>query len=167
MAENVVAEVIPADISNPSEEESFLPSFLPELPAYLEKDLSLLKVDEGYRASRHCRVFTADEKANWLRAYSSKGGSYTGACEAIGANFDTVYLAISDDQEWQRQFRHLKLAMGDGVQSFSYKMALTPKGTTDRMAQLRRFFPSVYRNSDTQVNVGVAVNFRPWRRKPA
>ena len=158
MEEIIEAQIAPQVASDPD----ILPALLPELPAYLEKDIQQLQSDQALvdqlGTSKFCRNFSADEKAAFLRAFRASGGSFTRACEVISARYATVWHHLSIDREWSQQLSYLKLAMGEKVESFSYKMALTPRGVTDRMAQLKRFFPSVYRNNDQPIQVGIAIN---------
>ena len=142
-------------------QESLVSRLLPELPEYLEHSFRNLKNDTNFGT----RNLTKEEKATFCRVYAS-GGNIRSACEKAGFSIPTLYNHLERDPDFQASLSLAKLSMCDNVQSVSYRQALTPKGTFDRGLQLRRFLPSVYRNSDTQVNVGVAVNFRPWRRSP-
>ena len=161
MAENAIAEVIPADIST-DPTESLAARLLPELPEYMEVVLRNLKDDNGFSQKN----LTAEEKQTFCRAYASSG-SLEIASETVKISVQTAYRHLDRDPDFAGAFSLAKLSLGGKIQTKSVEMALTDKGTFDRGLQLRRFFPSVYRNNDAQVNVGIVVNARPWRRKPS
>ena len=157
----VQAEVVPAVSAPAVPEESVASRLLPELPEYLEASFRNLKDDNSFGT----RNLTKEEKATFCRVYAN-GGNIRIACEKAGFSVPTLYNHLDRDPDFQASLSLAKLSMCDDVQSVSYQQALTPKGTFDRGLQLRRFLPSVYRNNDAQVNVGIVVNARPWR-KPA
>ena len=163
MAETQVvqAEVVPAALAPAVPEESIAARLLPELPEYMEIAFRNLKDDKDFST----RNLTSEEKASFCRTYVVKG-SLEAACDAIDISYPTMYRHLDRDPDFAGALSLAKLSLGGKIQTKSVEMALTDKGTFDRGLQLRRFFPSVYRNNDAQVNVGIVVNARPWR-KPA
>ena len=142
--------------SRPNNRVSFL---LPELPAYLERSLSQVQSDQSLPEMAIARrKFTELEKDTFIRTYVQSGGNFSLACNSIESDPDTVYFHFGLDQAWQRVFNHAKLSMGQILQSTSYNRALEPAGVIDRMCQLKRFFPSIYKENQASQML-MAINF--------
>ena len=131
-------------------------ALLPELPDYIEVELRKLQDDNGFGQ----RLLTSEEKATVCRAYL-RSGSLVRASEAIKCSPATVYRHMEIDPDFRSAFALSKYSLGDKVQAKSVERALTDGGVVDRMCQLKRFFPKVYRESAPQVSVGIALNFNP------
>jgi len=126
---------------------------LPEVPEYIEYELRKLTDDTGYGQ----RLLTAEEKATVVRMYA-ECGSLVKCSEAIHCSPATLYRHMEIDPQFRSAFSLAKLSLGDRVQTKSVERALTDNGVVDRMCQLKRFFPTVYRESQQVMNVGIAVN---------
>jgi hypothetical protein len=83
------------------------------------------------------------------------------AAAKIGGTPALLYGHLQRDPGFRSAFSLAKLSLGDKIQATSVRRALDDSGVTDRMCQLKRFFPSVYRETQPQVNVGVSLQFNP------
>ena len=129
---------------------------LPELPEYVEHELRKLQDDNGFGQ----RLLTSEEKATVCRAYL-RTGSLVKASEAIKCSPATVYRHMELDPDFRSAFALSKYSLGDKIQTKSVERALTDGGVVDRMCQLKRFFPKVYKDQQPQIAVGVSVNIQP------
>ena len=169
--ENPAPAVIPA-ISEESRQQ--VRELLPELSPYIESYFHNLTDDAGFLKNR----LTATEKEILCRVYA-KTGSIDRVCEKAGQLLHqptfsppTLYRHLEIDEDFRRAFRLAKLSTGDAIQTVSVKRALDDNGVVDRMCQLKRFFPSVYRENQQTVAVGVSINLssclsRPQQSPPA
>lgn len=130
---------------------------LPELPPYIEHELLKLQSDTNSTRS----PFTASEKATVCRVYA-RTGSLVKAAEAIHVSPTTVYRHMELDEAFRSAFALSKHSLCDRIQSKSVERALTDNGVVDRMCQLKRFAPQVYRENQSQVAVGVSIQIQPW-----
>ena len=161
MADEIeVSDPAPAPVILETAEEARqqVRNLLPELPAYIESQLSNLKSDKGFGQ----RLFTSEEKATVCRVYVATG-SLVKSAEAIKVSPTTVYRHMEIDPDFRSAFSLAKLSLGDNIQSKSVERALHDNGYVDRMCQLKRFFPSVYRESSSQVNVAVGISLNTTR----
>lgn len=126
---------------------------LPELPPYIEAAIAKLTDDKDFRG----KLLTSEQKATFCRAYADTG-SIMQAAERIHISPTTAYAHLRLDPDFQDAFALSKLSMLDTIQATSVRVAKMEKGTIDRMCQLRRLAPQVYRENQSQVNVGVALN---------
>lgn len=133
-------------------QENFAANLLPELPDYLEQSCFKLTDDAPLGKHWKTRYLTAEEKMTFVRAYVSSG-SIRKAAETSKIPVPTFYKHLQTDPDFQRAMTLAKLSMGDSLQATSYRRALEPNGVVDRMCQLKRFFPRIYRE-----NSGITVN---------
>jgi hypothetical protein len=145
---------VKSQLTTPSAEaKEGVRQLLPELPAYIEIELQKLQDDTGFGQ----RLLTSEEKATVCRLYTMYG-SVSRCAEEINCSPATLYRHMELDPDFRSAFALAKLSLGDRVQTKSVERALTNNGVVDRMCQLKRFFPNVYRESQGPVQVGVAVN---------
>ena len=156
----VAAELVPASISEESKQH--VQELLPELPSYLEAIISKLTDDKDFRG----KLLTSEQKSTFCRAYTDTG-SFEQASERIGVAPNTAYAHLRLDPAFQDAFALAKLSMLDSIQATSVRVAKMDKGTIDRMCQLRRLAPQVYREQAPQVNIGVSLQFSSVRSDPA
>ena len=140
----------------PEQAKEAVRSLLPELPAYIEEELRNLTNDRGLLG----RNLTIEEKATACRVYA-KTGSMIQAAEKIKGTPPLLYGHLERDPAFRKAFTLAKLSLGDRIQTTSVRRALEDGGVVDRMCQLKRFFPTVYRESQPQIAVGVSVNIAP------
>ena len=131
---------------------------LPELPDYVEAVLTKLEDDNGLHFN--ARELTSVEKQTICRTYA-RTGSLERTCDRAKVSLSALYRHLQVDDKFRAAFSLAKLSIGDAIQTVSVKRALTDNGVVDRMCQLKRFFPKVYRESQTQVAVGVSIQFNP------
>ena len=149
-----VSETALVEVSEVSRER--VRELLPELPDYIETLISKLSNDQYL--GKH--PFTKEEKATFCRAYAETG-SVEKSAEKIKVSPPTVYAHLRMDTDFQDAFALAKLSMLDTIQGTSVRMAKMEKGTIDRMCQLRRLAPKVYRETQSQIAVGVSIQFNP------
>lgn len=155
----IIENQAPAVITDEARQQ--VRELLPELPAYIESQLSKLVSDSGFGQ----RLFTSEEKATVCRVYTQTGS--LGKCaEVIGVSPTTIYRHMEIDPDFRAAFSLAKLSLGDKIQTKSVERAMHDNGVVDRMCQLKRFFPSVYRESQTQVAVGVSINLGACLSRP-
>ena len=116
----------------------------------------LLPVDLREQAYR----LTKEEKATVCRVYA-RTGSLCKAAERIGVSPTLIYRHMELDPDFRDAFSLSKLSLGDKIQTTSVKRALDDMGVVDRMCQLKRFFPGVYRESQQTIAVGVSIQLGP------
>lgn len=131
---------------------------LPELPDYVEAVLSKLEDDNGLHFKS--RELSAAEKATICRTYA-RTGSLERTCQRAKVSLSALYRHLQIDEKFRAAFALSKLSIGDSIQSVSVKRALQDSGVVDRMCQLKRFFPKVYKDQQPQIAVGVSVNIQP------
>ena len=129
---------------------------LPELPEYMEAIISKLTDVKDFQG----KLLTREQKSTFCRAYAETG-SVEKSSERIGIAPNTAYAHLRLDPDFQDAFALAKLSMLDSIQATSVRMAKMEKGTIDRMCQLRRLAPKVYRENQAQVQVGIALSFSP------
>ena len=141
------------------ESASLVDRLLPELPDYLDIRLGSLTADIK---RINARVFTAEEKAAFVRYFVANRGAFLKSCEKLKADPNTVYDHLRRDPAWAAAVSTAKLSLGEGLQSHLHHLAMKENGTLATLALLRnRYFPKVYRESSSQINVGVAIQFNP------
>ena len=149
------AELLPAVITDEARQQ--VRELLPELPAYIEAELRNLSDDTRLSTSWKARNLTAEEKATACRVYAETG-SMVQAAEKISGSPTLIYRHLELDPDFRSAFSLAKMSLGDKIQTTSVRRALHDNGVVDRMCQLKRFFPSVYRESQQTIAVGVSVN---------
>lgn len=149
MGEVMVAEAV-------EQGKQVVQQLLPELPSYMEAIISKLTDDKDFQG----KLLTSEEKSTFCRSYVDTG-SFNKAAERIGIAPNTAYAHLRLDPAFQDAFALAKLSMLDDIQSTSVRMAKQDKGTIDRMCQLRRLAPQVYRETQPTVAIGVSVNIQP------
>lgn len=139
------------------QQSNFAGNLLPELPDYLEQ--SCFKLTDDTKLGKHwkTRLLTAEEKSTFVRAYVSTG-SIREAAEISKIPVPTFYKHLQDDTDFQRSMTLAKFSMGDSLQATSYRRALEPNGVIDRMAQLKRFFPRIYRETPGVTIMSTTIN---------
>ena len=147
---------VPAVIEVESEAKEAVRTLLPELPDYIERAVSKLSDDKDFGGI----TFTSEMKATICRIYAQTG-SVDRVCEKAKISAPCLYKHLEIDPDFRSAFSLSKMSLGDRIQTMSIKRALDPMGVVDRMCQLKRFFPRVYRESPTQIAVGVSLQFNP------
>ena len=137
----LTTEVLPA-LDTPNDARSVVSTLLPELPSYIEEELDKLNDDNMFG---HKNI-TKEAKETVCRTYV-KTGSLVKAAEAVGVSPTLIYRRLVEDAQFRRAFSLAKYSLGDSIQAKSVERALNDNGVVDRMCQLKRFFPSVYRES--------------------
>lgn len=154
-------EASPIAVLEPEQEpetenpQSRIASLLPELPDYLERSIFNLQPDDNKHPRAH--NLSAEEKQTFVRIYVDTG-SIDEACKAVDISVPTFYSRMQTDPDFERSMTLAKLSMGDRIQSTSYKRALEPNGVVDRMCQLKRFFPRIYRESPGVTIMSTTIN---------
>lgn len=148
---------MPSDLVMPTQEaREAVKTLLPELPDYITDAISKLSDDNDFSK----RNLTSEEKAIICRAYA-ESGSLAKTCARVRIAITTLYQHLERDPDFRAAFSLSKMAILDDIQSTSVRMAKMEKGTIDRMCQLRRLAPQVYRENLPQVAVGVSIQLNP------
>ena len=141
------------DKQSPAKPENRLSTLLPELPSYIETALLNLSNDTGFRQ----KLLTKEEKGTFCRVYAMTS-SLEKSAEHIGISVPTAYRHLRNDPAFQDAFALAKLSMLDNMQATSVRVGLMEKGVVDRMCQLKRLAPAVYRELRGNITVGVQLN---------
>ena len=143
--------------TQPDPEKKLDPSrLLPELQPYLETQLAKIKDDNGLGRLN----LSKEQKTTICRVYE-RTGSISKAASRVGVSPTVIYYRLANDPDFYDAFSLTKLSIGDNLQATSVQMARKDHGVTDRMCQLKRFFPTVYRENQYPVAVGISLNLSP------
>lgn len=152
--------VSPTPVSTHSQEDQeAVRQLLPELPDYIDRLLDKLKPDIDIQKGKFRPLLAAEKQA--ICVIYRRTASVDKTCDRVGISPTMLYRHLELDPDFREAFTLAKFSIGDKIQAMSVKRALDPQGVVDRMCQLKRFFPRVYRESQSQVNIGVSVNLAP------
>ena len=112
-----------------------------------------LNDDKGLRGKN----LTKEQKSAFCRMYAETG-SLRLSSEHIGCEVNTVYHHLDIDEAFADAFSMAKLHLLDDIQSTSVSMAKKEKGVVDRMCQMKRLAPQVYRESPGVTIMSTTIN---------
>lgn len=92
--------------------------------------------------------FTPERKEQFFKELEETG--HIGkALQRIGLSRQPFYTAMEHDPEFRRRYREAIMAMKWELEGTMYEKGKTPNGFLDRIAWLRRWFPSEYGQKTT------------------